>query len=120
MDPRVGTVLELIDRNLRSPLRVTVLAAAVELSASRLEHLFRVQTNMSIRAYVARRRLRMAARMLRRSHERVSSIAFAVGFNDVSNFNHAFKRAFGVSPLRYRRADRPPRENSRAAAGSTK
>lgn len=103
MDRRVRAVIGVLERDLRSVPRITDLAASVGLSPSRLEHLFRADTHTTIRDYVMHQRLRMAARMLRQSHERVSSIAFAVGFNDASNFNHAFKRLFGKAPLEYRR-----------------
>ena len=104
MDSRVRSVMQRLGRDLRSVPRVAELAASVGLSPSRLEHLFRMNTNTTIREYVTHQRLRSAARMLRQSHERVSTIAFAVGFNDASNFNHAFKRMFGKAPLAYRRA----------------
>jgi len=104
MDSRIQEVLRLLDGSWRAPLRVIELADRVGLGPSRLEHLFRSEVNESIRAYVNRQRLLAAARMLTASNERVSSIAFEVGFNDVSNFNHAFKKHFGKSPQEYRRA----------------
>jgi AraC family transcriptional regulator of arabinose operon len=109
MDQRVREVLQRLDRDWRVPPRMPELAASVGLSPSRLEQLFRAHAKMTIRAYMTRRRLRTAARMLRSSHERVSTIAFTVGFNDTSNFNHAFKRLFGKSPLEYRRAEQAAR-----------
>ena len=33
-------------------------------------------------------------------NERVSSAAFAVGYESVAQFNREYKRAFGESPLR--------------------
>jgi AraC-like DNA-binding protein len=103
MDSRVQDVLLLLDADLSTPPRVSLLAASVGLCPSRLEHLFRHELRKSIRAYVRHRRLLSAARMLTRSHERISTIAFRVGYNDVSNFNHAFKKQFGQSPREYRR-----------------
>jgi AraC-like DNA-binding protein len=34
--------------------------------------------------------------------EKVLDIAFDCGFGDVSNFNHAFRSEFGVSPKKWR------------------
>ncbi len=34
---------------------------------------------------------------------KVLDIAFDCGFGDLSNFNHAFRAEFGVSPRAYRR-----------------
>jgi len=33
-----------------------------------------------------------------RAHEKISTIAFECGFGDLSNFNHAFRRHFGLTP----------------------
>jgi len=104
MDSRVLDVLRLLDGSWRTPPRITQLAVQVGLGQSRLEHLFRSEVKESIRAYVTRQRLAAAAQMLTASRERISTIAFAVGFNDVSNFNHRFKKHFGKSPRDYRRA----------------
>lgn len=57
---------------------------------------------MSIRAFIRDRRLGQAAELLAGTDERIAQIAYSVGFRDASNFNHAFKRTFGVSPKAYR------------------
>ena len=43
-------------------------------------------------------RLRKAADLLARSEGRISDIAFACGFNDLSYFNRCFRRRFGLTP----------------------
>lgn len=102
MDRRVRKVVEIIDGRWRLPLRVEELARHVGLGASRLEHLFKEEARTSIRDFIHERRLREAARMLVSSEERVSVISFHVGFQHVANFNHAFKKRFGVCPRQYR------------------
>ncbi|HEX7151236.1 MAG TPA: helix-turn-helix transcriptional regulator [Thermoanaerobaculia bacterium] len=82
------------------------LAARVGLSPSRLEHLFREHTRITIRDYLRDRRLRHAAAMLVETDERISQICYSAGFGDPSNFNHAFKKTFGVSPKQYRDQER--------------
>jgi transcriptional regulator GlxA family with amidase domain len=103
IDRRVQNTVAFLDDALREPGAVAEIAARVGLSASRLEHLFKVQVNVSIRAYLQELRLRRAAELLVSTDERVSQISYAVGFNDASNFNHAFKKSFGVTPKEYRR-----------------
>jgi AraC-like DNA-binding protein len=39
---------------------------------------------------------------LRNSNSRISEIAFAVGFQSLSQFNRVFKELSGKSPSRYR------------------
>ena len=103
MDRRIKRVLSLLDEQYKTPPTVEQLADAVGLSASRLAHLFRAEVGRSIQSYVVERRLQMAALLIVQTHERISQIAYSVGFGDVSNFNHAFKRRFAMSPRQYRK-----------------
>jgi AraC-like DNA-binding protein len=52
--------------------------------------------------YVLRARLRHAALRLADEDTKIVDIAFDSGFNDVSNFNHAFRVEFGMSPRVWR------------------
>jgi AraC-like DNA-binding protein len=42
--------------------------------------------------------------LISRQHDRlkVSEIAYACGFNEISYFNQAFRRRFGASPTQFR------------------
>ncbi|HEU4888308.1 MAG TPA: helix-turn-helix transcriptional regulator [Thermoanaerobaculia bacterium] len=104
MDRRVRKIVQLIDESWRMQLRIGDLARRVGLGASRLEHLFKEEARISIRDFIHERRLREAAQLLVSTEERISVISFHVGFLHVSNFNHAFKKRFGVSPRQYREA----------------
>ena len=102
MDRRIKKVTAALDQEYRDPPTVEQLADEIGLSASRLAHLFREETGKSMQSYVLDRRLVMAAMLIVQTHERISQIAYSVGFGDVSNFNHAFKRRFQMSPRQYR------------------
>ncbi len=102
MDRRVSKVVTFLEERDRGQVRMSDLARRVGLGASRLAHLFKLDARMSIRDFIRERRLAEAASMLELTEERISTIGYRVGFNDVSNFNHAFKRRFGVSPRAYR------------------
>ena len=100
-----------LEEQYRDPPSVEQLADMVGLSASRLAHLFRLEVGMSIQSYIVERRLLMAAMLIVQSDERISQIAYSVGFGDVSNFNHSFKRRFAMSPRAYRAThDLPKRD----------
>ncbi|MFN2441771.1 MAG: helix-turn-helix transcriptional regulator [Thermoanaerobaculia bacterium] len=103
MDERVRRAISILESTGFRSTSVGRLADAVGLSCSRLQHLFKRETGRSIRAYVKGRRLELAAALMLKSNRRVSEILYEVGFTDFSNFNHAFKRTFGVSPRNYRR-----------------
>ena len=102
MDRRIRRVATVLEQQYRDPPSIEQLADEVGLSASRLAHLFREEVGRSIQGYILERRLMMAAMLIVQTHERISQIAYSVGFGDVSNFNHAFRAEFGVSPRAYR------------------
>jgi AraC-like DNA-binding protein len=60
-------------------------------------------TGITPHQYVRRARLRDAAAQLVVNGEKVLDIVYDCGFGDVSNFNHAFRSEFGVSPKNFRR-----------------
>ncbi len=60
--------------------------------------------------YLLRARLRRAAKLLADDARSITSVAFDVGFGDLSNFVRTFHRAAGVSPRRFRDAARGDRK----------
>jgi AraC-like DNA-binding protein len=61
---------------------------------------------MTPHQYLMRARLRTAATRLSTERTTVLDLALDAGFGDVSNFNRAFRREFGVSPTKYRQRRR--------------
>ena len=95
--------MELLNRDCDGRISLSDLAQRVGLGPSRLSHLFKSHLNVTIRDFVRERRLAKAAELLATTEERISVICIRIGFRDVPNFNHAFKRHFGVAPREYRR-----------------
>ena len=54
--------------------------------------------------YVARIRFKKACRLLHNGGLRISDIAFAAGFQSLSQFNRVFKKLCGKSPTQFRAA----------------
>ena len=52
--------------------------------------------------YLRRCRLERALALLRDPHRSLAEVALACGFVDQSHFTHAFRRAFGQTPARFR------------------
>jgi AraC-like DNA-binding protein len=64
-------------------------------------HLLFETEDLSFNKFVIERRLACAYEMLlgsQRTHRTITAIAFAAGFNDLSHFNRAFRRRFGMTP----------------------
>lgn len=112
VDRRVRKIVSLLEERGCERISVAELAQSVGLGPSRLEHLFKLDARMSIRDFIRERRLEEAALLLAGSEERISTIGYQVGFTDPSNFNHAFKRRFGVSPREYREQRREAPDES--------
>lgn len=102
-DPRVQKIVEFLRATQYRAVRIQDLASRIGLGPSRLAHLFKRETRHSIREFVLERRLLEAARLVASTEKRISAICYSVGFSDLSNFNHAFKRRFGMSPREARR-----------------
>jgi AraC-like DNA-binding protein len=77
-----------------------MLAARHHITSRHVRGLFELEgTNLS--TYVVEVRLCRAEQLLtypRRRHRPISSIAYEVGFYDLSYFNETFRRRFGMSP----------------------
>jgi AraC-like DNA-binding protein len=95
-------VFEHIQHRYAEKITVDAAARLAGMSASRLMKTFKRVAGMTLVAYVNHVRLANAARLLRETSRNVAEIAFDVGFSDQSYFDKRFKRAFGLSPLKFR------------------
>lgn len=84
------------------PIALTEVAAAVHLSPSRLSHLFTQKTGRPLTGYLHDVRLFWARYFLANTSLRIIEIAAKVGFDNVSHFNHIFRKKEGQSPRQYR------------------
>ncbi len=103
-DFRIQQVLQAIESDPSS--RISDLASRVNLSNSRLGHLFKAKTGSSLNAFLANERLERAADLLRYTEMRVKEITYSVGYCQEPSFNRAFKKKFDTSPASYRKRER--------------
>jgi AraC-type DNA-binding domain-containing proteins len=104
---RVTRSVRLIDRQPHDQHSLGSLAQEARLSPYHFLRTFERLTGLTPHQYVRRARLREAAIRLTTGPEKVLDIALDCGFDDVSNFNRAFRGEFGVSSRGYRTASRP-------------
>ena len=91
-----------IDAHADEELSLTQVAKVVNMNANYLSEKFKQVTGTNFVEYVARTRFANACDLLRKSNLRISEIAFAAGFQSLSQFNRVFKRFSGKSPTQYR------------------
>lgn len=102
MDPRVQQAINLLSEDLGRPFDFQALAASVNLSPSRLRHLFKDETGMTPAQFLKRLRIEGARELLEGSFLRLKDVMPRVGVTDESHFVRDFKKAHGLPPIRYR------------------
>ena len=91
-----------IEEHADEELSLTKIAKVVSINANYLSENFKQVTGTNFVEYVARTRFANACDLLRNSNVRISEIAFAAGFQSLSQFNRVFKRFSGKSPTQFR------------------
>jgi AraC-like DNA-binding protein len=91
-----------IHENSHEELSLKKVARAVNISANYLCEKFKEVTSVNFVDYIARIRFEKARILLQDVDLRVTEIAFAVGFQSLSQFNRVFKKLSGKSPTEYR------------------
>jgi two-component system, response regulator YesN len=99
----VTAAVDFIAGHYAEPLSVTAVASAVNLSVSRLAHVFPEATGLAVMDYVARLRVNIARRLLVEPSDTLDKIAARLGFADASNFSRTFKGIDGIAPGEFRR-----------------
>jgi AraC family transcriptional regulator len=101
---RVTSVVRKIERQPDANLTIEALSRESRLSPYHFLRTFKSVTRVTPHQYILRTRLREAAiRSAEEPSTQVGDIALDCGFGDLSNFNHAFRAEFGLSPRAYRR-----------------
>jgi AraC-like DNA-binding protein len=110
-DPRVVSVVARMKSRGGDQFEISELAKMVNLSESRLRHLFRAHTGQSLTSFSRCLRLAEAGRLLRTTCLSVKEVCHRSGFNDRRHFAREFRHHYGSSPQAWRRSP----ENGRPA-----
>ena len=102
MDLRVLKVIDRIEATPEQNLRFEALAKSMNISASRLRHLFRSEVGASPRQYLRTIRMEHAKHLLENTYLNVKEVMTKVGLSDESHFVRDFARVYGRTPARHR------------------
>jgi AraC-like DNA-binding protein len=83
-------------------LSLTKVSRFVNVSVNHFSEKFKEVTGVNFVDYIASIRIEKACDLLQDRDLRISEIAFAVGFQSLSQFNRVFKKLSGKSPTQYR------------------
>lgn len=104
-DPQLGAVLRAIHEQPAHPWTVVELARRAFMSRSSFAARFSEVLGMAPIDYVMSWRMAQAQDALLSSDARIAQIAELVGYQSISAFSTAFRRATGLSPGAYRKKD---------------
>lgn len=91
-----------IENNLFNNLTVEQLAYICNMSLSTFKREFKKVFGITPARYIKQRRLEEAAKRLLSGDDRITEIAFSLGFVDISTFSANFQEQYGLSPSKYR------------------
>jgi AraC family transcriptional regulator len=104
---KVRKVQEYVDANIGGRVLVSDLCAEVKLSEAHFSRLFTRAFGLTPHAFVLRRRLELATRLMLETTKSLTDIALCCGFTDQAHLCKHFRRSMGVSPAAWRRAFAP-------------
>jgi AraC family transcriptional regulator of arabinose operon len=102
MDRRIQVVSSALETDFRRAWDIVQLGRLVNLSGSRLRHLFKAEMDQTPTQYLKAVRMRQAAILLRTTFLSVKEIMNRVGISNESHFVHEFKKTHGLAPTKYR------------------
>jgi AraC-like DNA-binding protein len=103
---RIQRAIALMEANFRSNVTLEQVARAACLSAFHFHRLFHRVMGLTPHQYLLRCRLHHAQQLLTVAGEKhsLADVAMESGFADQAHFSRHFRRAYGVSPLEFQRA----------------
>lgn len=100
--PQVARAKVFITEHHGEDLSLSEVARAVNMSAFYFCKVFKQATGLTFTDYLARIRVEKVKNMLLDPHKRISEVAFATGFQSLSQFNRVFRKVAGEPPTAYR------------------
>lgn len=94
-------VLQTVEHNFERKLSQQTIAKQLNMSPSRLSHMFKDLCGIGFCHYLVCRRLEEAELMLAQSKANITAVAFELGFANPSHFCRAFKEHLGITPTAY-------------------
>lgn len=102
MDHRISAVIALMENHLHQTPSLREMARSVQLSPSRLRHIFKAETALTPAQYLKSLRMREAKKIMGTASFSVKEVMIRVGLSDKSHFERDFKKVFGLTPAQYK------------------
>lgn len=100
-DENVIFLLKYIQENY-STVTLCSLSEFFNYSERQIQRIIKRSTGISLRENIQKLKMKHAAQLLMNPDKPIAEIAEEVGYNDVGNFRHIFKKYYGTTPVEYR------------------
>jgi AraC family transcriptional regulator len=102
---KISQCIEYIEENLQKELVLQEIARQAGMSLYHCHRIFSALTGYSLKEYIRKRRLSLAAIELVKTKKRIIDIAYEYSYETPESFSRAFRQFFSVNPNLYRRGD---------------
>ncbi|MBB6481705.1 AraC family transcriptional regulator [Spirochaeta isovalerica] len=106
---QIQLVLDEMESNLGKKMSIGDYAGLACMSEATFYRYFTALTGFSVKEYLRRRRLSVAAESLKKSQRTILDIALEAGYESHESFTRAFQREFGINPSSIRKSRLPVR-----------
>ena len=97
-----GHILEYLNLNYASRVKLEDIEKLCHCSSSYISHVFKKRSGYSINGYMNQLRLKEAERLLKQTNLSISEIALMIGYSNSNYFTNLFTKQFHMSPKKYR------------------
>lgn len=97
----IREIIGLIDADI-ARVSLQRLADIVQLNPVYLSRLFKEKTGINFSDYILKKKMEMAAQLLKDTNCSIYEISELTGYSNDKNFSRAFKKYYGISPTSYR------------------
>lgn len=103
---QIKPATDFIRQNFNRQITLEDVARSAHLSVSRLSHIFKEQTGLTIVDYITKTRIEYAKELLISTNKNCTEICFEAGYNNQSYFTRTFKEMTGMTPRQFREMNR--------------
>lgn len=100
---KLSSIVDYITENCTAEFSIDEIRARLGMTGSQFSRYFRQATGNTFTDFVNHLRINKACELLMETDQYISNICYAVGFNNVANFNRRFLQIKGIVPREFRR-----------------
>ena len=107
MTKECARIKEFLDSNYSEHITLDTLTELTHMNKYYMAHSFAKYTGKSPIQYLNQRRMEAACTLLKDTDYSIASISSTVGFSSQSYFTQAFRKKYGMTPIKYRQQNAP-------------